>query len=128
MYITSKQITNKFLGKIFHVALILSPDFMHPSSSQHTRNKRDTPYNENENSAKFWNDMAQATLKQHLQKVLNKNIAKNIIFFLGDGMSIATLAASRIYLGQKNGATGEETKLSFEKFPFTGLSKVYYMQ
>lgn len=34
------------------------------------------------------------------------------------GMSIPTLAATRVLLG------GEEQELTFEKFPFTGLSKV----
>jgi alkaline phosphatase len=50
--------------------------------------------------------------------------AKNVIMFLGDGFSIPTLAAARAYLGQSQGATGEETVLSFEEFPNTGLSKV----
>lgn len=40
-------------------------------------------------------------------------------------MSIPTLAATRAYLGQKNGKPGEETRLSFEEFPYTGLSKTY---
>lgn len=44
--------------------------------------------------------------------------------FLGDGMSIPTLKASRVYLGQLHNQSGEETELSFEKFPITGLSKV----
>lgn len=44
--------------------------------------------------------------------------------FLGDGLSIPTLAAARTYLGQSHGHTGEETVLSFEEFPHTGLSKV----
>ncbi|CAG9786913.1 unnamed protein product [Diatraea saccharalis] len=40
-------------------------------------------------------------------------------------MSITTLAATRNYLGQKYGRLGEELKLSFEAFPYTGLSKPY---
>lgn len=50
---------------------------------------------------------------------LNKNLAKNTIFFLGDGMSIPTLAAARVYIG------GEEKSLHFEEFPFTAMSKTY---
>jgi Alkaline phosphatase len=50
--------------------------------------------------------------------------AKNVILFLGDGMSIPTLAAARIYMGQLANRTGEEISLAFEQFPFTGLSKV----
>lgn len=59
-----------------------------------------------------------------LHAELNKRVAKNLILFLGDGMSITTLAATRSYLGQKYGHYGEEIKLSFEAFPFTGLAKV----
>lgn len=51
-------------------------------------------------------------------------VAKNVIFFIGDGMSIATLTAARIYMGQLENKTGESEMLSFEKFPYTGLSKV----
>lgn len=50
--------------------------------------------------------------------------AKNIILFLGDGMSIPTLTASRIYYGSITNGTGESTKLSFDQFPHSGLSKV----
>lgn len=52
------------------------------------------------------------------------DIAKNVIMFLGDGMSIPTLAATRAYIGQKRNETGEEVNLAFELFPYTALSKV----
>lgn len=39
-------------------------------------------------------------------------------------MSITTLAATRAYMGQQYGLHGEELKLSFEAFPYTGLAKV----
>lgn len=80
---------------------------------------------EEEGTASFWNSQAQYRLQQQLTKELNFNIAKNVIMFLGDGMSIPTLAAARSYLGQLKGLTGEEERLSFEDFPHTGLSKVY---
>ena len=51
-------------------------------------------------------------------------MAKNVILFLGDGMGISTVTAARIYKGQLNGQTGEETQLNFEKFPNVALSKV----
>ncbi|UNK43494.1 alkaline phosphatase [Luteimonas sp. S4-F44] len=51
--------------------------------------------------------------------------AKNVIVFLGDGMSLTTVAAARILEGQRNGGTGEEHQLSWEHFPHTGLSKTY---
>lgn len=39
-------------------------------------------------------------------------------------MSVPTVTAARIYLGQLQNTTGEENKLFFEKFPYTGLSQV----
>jgi alkaline phosphatase len=51
--------------------------------------------------------------------------AKNIIIFIGDGMSISTITAARILQGQQHGGYGEENQLSFEKFPQTALSKTY---
>jgi alkaline phosphatase len=51
--------------------------------------------------------------------------AKNIILFIGDGMSLATVTAARILEGQQLGLSGEEHSLSFGNFPFTGLSKTY---
>jgi alkaline phosphatase len=55
----------------------------------------------------------------------NKGAAKNIILFVGDGMSIATTTAARILDGQQRGMLGEENSLSFGHFPFTGLMKTY---
>lgn len=49
---------------------------------------------------------------------MNKNVAKNLIIFVADGMSLATQMATRVYMG------GEEKVLSFETFPYVGLSKV----
>jgi alkaline phosphatase len=51
--------------------------------------------------------------------------AKNVILFVGDGMSLATVAAARILDGQRKGASGEENMLSWEAFPHTALSKTY---
>lgn len=51
--------------------------------------------------------------------------AKNVIVFLGDGMSIPTIAAARILDGQRKGGSGEENRLSFENFPATALSRTY---
>lgn len=39
-------------------------------------------------------------------------------------MSIPTLAASRVYLSELRNQSGIESSLSFDKFPFSGLSKV----
>jgi len=51
--------------------------------------------------------------------------AKNVILFIGDGMSISTITAARIYAGQQEGQTGEEYSLSFERFPHVALVKTY---
>ena len=51
--------------------------------------------------------------------------AKNVILFLGDGMSLTTVAAARILDGQRRGQPGEENLLSWEQFPHTGFSKTY---
>ena len=51
--------------------------------------------------------------------------AKNVILFVGDGMSLTTVAAARILEGQRDGAAGEENRLGWENFPATALSKTY---
>ena len=54
-----------------------------------------------------------------------KWVAKNVIVFLGDGMGVSTVTASRIFEGQSRGESGEENRLSFEEFPYRALSKTY---
>lgn len=77
--------------------------------------------------AKFWNDQAQDTLQKALnvEASLNRNVAKNIVYFVGDGMGVPTVTAARILKGQQAGMTGEETVLAWEDFPHVSLSKVY---
>lgn len=58
------------------------------------------------------------------QKKFGKK-AKNVILFIGDGMGVTTITASRILEGQMRGESGEENQLSFEKFPNVALSKTY---
>ncbi|KAJ8936805.1 hypothetical protein NQ318_003050, partial [Aromia moschata] len=57
--------------------------------------------------------------KSYLKMIQIDDVAKNVILFLGDGMSIPTLTATRVYYG------GEEKELSFEKLPYLALSKTY---
>lgn len=56
----------------------------------------------------------------------NERVAKNIIIFIGDGMSNPTLTAARIYKAQRNGnmKTPESEYLTFERFDHMGHSKV----
>ena len=70
-------------------------------------------------------DHANQKLQVSLNQKHNTEKAEGIILFVGDGMSIATVTASRIYAGQKLGQPGEEHQLFFESFPYTGLSKTY---
>ncbi|KAI1892496.1 hypothetical protein AGOR_G00134200 [Albula goreensis] len=81
---------------------------------------------EQEKDPYYWNSWAQRTLKNALTlQELNKNIAKNLILFLGDGMGIPTVTAARILKGQLSGHNGEETELEMDKFPYVALSKTY---
>lgn len=90
-------------------------DHMHPRFPRGA-----APKNIEELSPDFWIRKAQFTVNQHVNTRFNTNKAQNVILFVGDGMSIPTLAATRVY---KAGG-GEEAELSFEKFPHIGLSKV----
>lgn len=51
--------------------------------------------------------------------------ARNVILFVGDGMGPSTVTAARILAGQQAGGTGEEHWLSFERLPYTALSRTY---
>ena len=52
---------------------------------------------------------------------------KNVILFIGDGMSLTTVTAARIYRGQqKQQRSGEELYLAWEEFSETALLKVNY--
>lgn len=72
-----------------------------------------------ERSEYHWMAQGQSLLKQKLQQKLNYNRAKNVVIFIGDGMGLATLMATRSYLKDVN------TELSFEKFQHVGLAKTY---
>lgn len=55
----------------------------------------------------------------------NTRRAKNVILFVGDGMGLSTVTASRIFEGQSRGVDGESNMLSFERLPYSALSKTY---
>ncbi|GGD67175.1 alkaline phosphatase [Lacimicrobium alkaliphilum] len=71
-----------------------------------------------------WYTDARENVEKKLQ-VSNSFKAKNVILFVGDGMGVSTLTASRIFKGQLAGNPGEEEYLSFERFPHTALVKTY---
>ncbi|MBX2878846.1 MAG: alkaline phosphatase [Granulosicoccus sp.] len=79
------------------------------------------PANQTSNS---WFAEAQSVQAARLSRVQSDS-AKNVILFVGDGMGVSTLTASRILQGQRNGQSGEEGLLSFESFPYSALVKTY---
>ncbi|XP_017129307.2 alkaline phosphatase [Drosophila elegans] len=92
-------------------------------NAQHPRlaSSRDFEALDEELETRFWHDKAQSILADKLasHNKLNENRAKNVILFLGDGMSIHTIAATRAFMGDSN------KQVFFEKFPYLGLSKTY---
>ncbi|XP_031832792.1 alkaline phosphatase [Nomia melanderi] len=68
---------------------------------------------------KHWRKLAMEELQEALSYKWNGNKAKNVIVFVGDGMSPDTITASRIYLA------GETSYLAWEKFPHIGILKTY---
>jgi len=72
----------------------------------------------------FWIAEGRARVQMELSKVMNKNIAKNVILFVCDGMGLPTITASRIYKGQLQKENGEDGYHSYELFPDIGLVKV----
>jgi alkaline phosphatase len=73
---------------------------------------------EKEITSEYWLEKGQSILSDLINRKDINNRAKNVIMFLGDGMSFPTVASTRMYMG------AEEMKLSFEKFPYSGFSKV----
>ncbi|XP_073811724.1 membrane-bound alkaline phosphatase-like [Musca autumnalis] len=87
-------------------------------------NGKPTP--EHEKDTEYWYSSARREINKILEESsYNYNKAKNVIFFIGDGMGLNTLTAARIRKGQLKGKTGEEESLNFQRFPHTGLSKTY---
>lgn len=70
---------------------------------------------------------ARAQVEANLHQRPNKRRARNVILFVGDGMGVTTVTASRILAGQLTTPNqgGEENLLSFEKFPYLAHSKTY---
>ncbi len=67
----------------------------------------------------------QAVVDDNATYTPNTNTAKNVIVFVGDGMGVTTVTASRIYDGQLRGEPGEENSLMFERWPHVAMSKTY---
>jgi len=75
-----------------------------------------------ENSPEYWYESGQQALRDAKRLRPDGFRAKNVILFVGDGMGVSTVTASRILEGQLNGQDGESNRLAFEQFPYFALS------
>ena len=74
--------------------------------------------------AAFYRERGLSDIKRALKAPRFEGQAKNIIYFVGDGLGVSTHTMSRIYKGQKKGRTGEEESLVWEDWDYSGLIKV----
>ncbi|XP_068755641.1 alkaline phosphatase-like isoform X1 [Montipora capricornis] len=72
-----------------------------------------------------WYQQGVGLIKQNLKVKPKTHTARNAIVFLGDGMGVTTITATRILAGQLKGSKGEENVLSWERFPWSALAKTY---
>ncbi|CAL1571223.1 unnamed protein product [Knipowitschia caucasica] len=78
-----------------------------------------------EEDPEYWRSQARSTLKTRLHHKPNTNVAKNVILFVGDGMSITTITAARILKGQLRNQSGEDSVMTMDTFPNVGMIKTY---
>ena len=103
-------------------------DEYHPRSKKAGKKSQ-----ENNEDINFWVHKGKDEIERakNLRNHIIEKKAKNVIIFVGDGMSLPTLTAARIYKAQKadrfKGTTNAEGGLLyFEGFPHVGLSKVFF--
>lgn len=72
-----------------------------------------------ERTKAYWIGHGMDFVEKKLNVYPNTKRAKNVILFIGDGMSHATIAAARMAMGNEN------IKMVFEDFPFTASSMTY---
>ncbi|XP_037509795.1 alkaline phosphatase [Rhipicephalus sanguineus] len=84
------------------------------------------PNEEREADREFWIDQGHSGIEQRLRLLQNTRRARQVVFFLGDGMGVSTLTAARIYKGQRLRRTsGEESALAWDTFPHVSLATTY---
>lgn len=114
----------KILSLILLVAAV-GGDRMHPRRTADIDesfihwNLQDPSSISNDVFTQKWLRHGEDFIKDRLNVEFNTRKAKNLILMVGDGMGITTTSAARAYLD------GEESKLSFENFPYYGLSRTY---
>ncbi|XP_065205940.1 alkaline phosphatase-like [Planococcus citri] len=67
----------------------------------------------------YWRKIGRDEIEAAIGRPVNWNIARSVVIFVADGMDPNTVTATRIFKENERG------KLSFEKFPHTGLLKTY---
>ncbi len=103
--------------------LVVCVGFSAPACSDSTAERAKTrpviPQSEN-----IYFQAAAATLRQRSAD-LQPRRARNVILFLGDGMDVATVTASRLLAQEGASQTGLMRPLSFESFPQLALARTY---
>lgn len=90
------------------------------------KNTRQLRTNEYENDPQYWISKARDELNVALARQgRNKNVAKNVILIVGDGMNMPTVTSGRVHKGHLNGKLGADEDLEMDLFPHSGLSKTY---
>ncbi|MEP7349128.1 MAG: alkaline phosphatase [Sphingorhabdus sp.] len=77
------------------------------------------------NTSEAYLKAGQAELKRLMADKPNNRKARNVILFIGDGMSVTTLTAGRIFEGQQQGLDGESFVTEMDRLPHTALVKTY---
>lgn len=117
LIINYKSISMRIIKSTVHsVEKHVNVETMHPEFRNSGHNRLNRP---EELSSNFWFDNAKDFVNKQLNQSRSRGPAKNIILFIGDGMSLTTQSAARMYKG------GEEESLSFETFPYAGTIKTY---
>lgn len=109
-----RKTINQFLSFLIILTFIISTI---AQTAQFPTRRTETP--------ETWTKDGWNAIEKAKREKIRKGKAKNVILFVGDGMGVTTLTASRILEGQLRGESGEENRLSFEEFPFSALSKTY---
>lgn len=93
----------------------MHPDFL----DEEINEESERAITDAERTRQHWIDHGMEFVTNKLSTLHNTKRAKNVIMFLGDGMSHQTVAAARMAMGNEN------IKLVFEDFPFTASSMTY---
>jgi alkaline phosphatase len=67
----------------------------------------------------------EAALAAALERKPTTTPARNVILFIGDGMGVSTVTATRILAGQRAGVDGAAYDLAFDQMPYGGLVRTY---